>query len=794
MASNPITAGFVNGMVVQVAGFTGADTFFNAGTLVNGGIANGQIIVNVTTTQIITTLIHGSASATSNGTILQIGTSLQACAGLSSLFTDASLVTTVVNPNTADTLGNYGFGAQAGIYYVQIYGNGITTQMKQIVVPCTTLSTCAVAGAGTVASITFSSPLTGGVITTTGTVGCPTCVTGTFAVGTTPIGNGTQAPTSSTAVLDMSTIAGADLGAKMNNCATALPATGGTCIGDNLPTSQTLSTSVTTAKAVVYTFNGQTISQSANINFGGSGANSGINSCKGAQPTFTKAANIDQITLTGNGTFVRCVTLVGVGVSFTGNGIVSNANFSNIESNIVTGEAASAIKATTQTTIIKGNTASGGTAGNPVIMCPCSILYNNVTANGAGDGIDIVSNGIAEGNQVGLNIINAVSNLCGINVTGDAIGTRTHANQITINDSHNGDINAGVCGFPTSTHFLNILFDGDNVNGLLSGGAIGYGFFLNNSVTNTNWLATVENIGCVHLTVCVKRIDTQGNRTIYLNIEPGDVLLDAGTGSSNDVWLFDNAPVTFANLPTPAGNGSHGYCSNCTPGPQIAGSSSGNYVHRSSGFWVGLPSTSWVFGQVASGGVFASSEPVTLTNHTVPGDLLVVGAECSQAASPTLSVSDTQGNTWLPALAVQGNPVPSQWVQLFYAFATLGGADTITVSSAVNLCTFTANIAVEYNKINVFAPLDGAGNSTNGNSVNPTGGSFAVTAGDLVVGIWVDAAGGTNFSGSGFTLRASVLSFFSLEDTTPTGLTSQILGAGNAGNWAIQGAAFKLAQ
>jgi hypothetical protein len=143
MATNPITAGFINGMVVQVAGFTGGDTFFNAGTIVNGGIANGQIIVNVTTTQIITTLVHASASAASNGTLLGIGNSTSGCGGLASLFTDAGLGTTTPNPSTADTLGNYGYGVAPGIYYVQIYGIGITTNIKQYIAPCVPAIGCA---------------------------------------------------------------------------------------------------------------------------------------------------------------------------------------------------------------------------------------------------------------------------------------------------------------------------------------------------------------------------------------------------------------------------------------------------------------------------------------------------------------------------------------------------------------------------------------------------------------------------------------------------------------------------
>jgi hypothetical protein len=245
-----------------------------------------------------------------------------------------------------------------------------------------------------------------------------------------------------TVVLDMAGVAGADLGAKMNNCASALPATGGTCKGDNLNGAQTLSTAVTTAKAVVYTFSGQAISQSAAVSLAAS--NSGIDACRGASPTFTKAGNIDQITMSGAGSFVRCLTLVGVGGSFTGNGIIDNAGSSEVALNTVSGEAAQAIKSGSATAVIRGNAVSGGTAGNPVMSGNGSFVYNTVTANGAGDGIDLGNAALAEGNQIGISLGLAVSGLCGINANIDQIGDRTKNNQIQINDSHNGDVNYGV--------------------------------------------------------------------------------------------------------------------------------------------------------------------------------------------------------------------------------------------------------------------------------------------------------------------------------------------------------------
>jgi hypothetical protein len=150
MTSNPITAGFVNGMTVQVAGFTAGDTYLNAGTLANGVLTNGLTILAVTTTTVTVSLTHANASAGTNGTLLQFGNSVTSCAGLSTVYTDASLVTTTANPLTADGLGNYDGGVVPGVYYVQYYGSGITTTVRQITVDCVVgmVASCGPGGGG----------------------------------------------------------------------------------------------------------------------------------------------------------------------------------------------------------------------------------------------------------------------------------------------------------------------------------------------------------------------------------------------------------------------------------------------------------------------------------------------------------------------------------------------------------------------------------------------------------------------------------------------------------------------
>lgn len=136
MASNPVSAGFVAGMTIQVAGFTGADTYFNAGSIVSNSISNGFTILSVTPTTINFTLVHTNASATSNGTVLQQGNSTTACASLSSVFTDSTLTVAAANPSIADGLGNFNFWASPGQYEVQLYAPTITTKIYGYSIAC----------------------------------------------------------------------------------------------------------------------------------------------------------------------------------------------------------------------------------------------------------------------------------------------------------------------------------------------------------------------------------------------------------------------------------------------------------------------------------------------------------------------------------------------------------------------------------------------------------------------------------------------------------------------------------
>lgn len=620
-------------------------------------------------------------------------------------------------------------------------------------------------------------------------------VTLSASAGQTLYASGASAITGGTIVLDMKGIAGADVGEQANNCQAALPVAGGTCDGGNLTGALIWSTAFTSSKPVTFKFSGQTISQTAAITF--SNPNSGIDGCSGVQPTFTKAGNIDQITLNAANTFARCLTLAGVGGSFTGKGIVASSSAQNsiIYFNNVSSEASQDIDVQSSSTQIVFNVTSHTAATTSMTLSGSGgyAAYNTVTVTG-GHGIGLSGNQLdVSSNRVVLSLSSPISNLCGIIANGDQVGDRVHHNQIFISDSNNGDVNYGICDAPSGTHNLNMLFEGNNISGTLGGTAAAHGFFLNNvNNLNTNWSVTVRDNGCVHITACIKQSDSQNNTVLYEDTEPSDTLYDAGSGSLGATWVFHNQTLSFANLPSPAFNNSSVYCSDCAPGLVAqAGGGSGNLVTRINGLWVGTPNPKWAPIQAIQGSASATSKAVVMPGPVVPHDTIVVGVECNQAASPTITITDSLNSTWTAAKAIQSIPAGNQWIQLFYSSATNGGADTVTATSSVNTCTYMNVVASEYSNILAPSPLDGTGASTNGTGTSVASGSFAVTANDLVVGMFMCAAGGAGTgTGAGFTTRGTDGNS-NLEDTTPSGATSNATGTCNSGGWAAVGVAFK---
>jgi hypothetical protein len=158
MTSNPVTAGFVTGMQIIVAGFTGADTYFNGGSLANGQIVSGFTILSVTSTTITYTLVHANASASTNGTVVQEGNSSTSCAGLATVTSDPALQNTIAQPLVSDYLGNWAAFAAPGVYDVQFYGAGLTTTLRPVTISCVpfTVVTCGLGPGGSNTQVEFN--------------------------------------------------------------------------------------------------------------------------------------------------------------------------------------------------------------------------------------------------------------------------------------------------------------------------------------------------------------------------------------------------------------------------------------------------------------------------------------------------------------------------------------------------------------------------------------------------------------------------------------------------------------
>ena len=430
------------------------------------------------------------------------------------------------------------------------------------------------------------------------------------------------------------------MGAKLNACLAALPAAGGIADATKFASPQKISTQVVDSVPAEILTCGISITQTAQIILSGTYAS--WVGCPQEITYISKAANLDQFTLSNYYTGVYNLQLEGNGATYTGNGIVTVSSGEGvfISNNLIDGEAGDAIyddagtyaqnlitgnhltdygthayesTSTSQQSTFQGNFiyGYGNSTGAAILNTGSSRLANNWATDGSGtvlvddssggqqhavtgntfiqtggwpglktgatsmvagnsvyaggshgpaidgatspgatisgngvnstnaDGIDGGNSTTISDNHISLNI-SGVSGKCGVNLVGDTVGFRSHHNQITISDDA-ADVNYGTCDTPTGSHNLDVVFDGDQVSTTLSGGASVYGHWTNNAAgINTNWSLVVENLGCVHLTACIKRTDAQNNTSVYKDIQQADAALDAGGGSSADIFIIAN--------------------------------------------------------------------------------------------------------------------------------------------------------------------------------------------------------------------------------------------------------------
>ena len=173
------------------------------------------------------------------------------------------------------------------------------------------------------------------------------------------------------------------------------------------------------------------------------------------------------------------------------------------------------------------------------------------------------------------------------------------------------------------------------------------------------------------------------------------------------------------------------------------------------------------------------------------GHLLVaaVGYAGNNIDSVAFTMTDSLGNSWVSAVGPVRRDTHGV-AQIFYVKSSLGGADTVTVTSNSGSAALEL-YAHEYNGTDTSAPLDVTA-SGQGSSTTPSTSAVTTTAANEVI---FGYAGLTNpgAAGSGFTARETLGGDVSEDElVTATGSYSATFSQPSTGQWIALMASFKL--
>jgi hypothetical protein len=203
---------------------------------------------------------------------------------------------------------------------------------------------------------------------------------------------------------------------------------------------------------------------------------------------------------------------------------------------------------------------------------------------------------------------------------------------------------------------------------------------------------------------------------------------------------------------------------------------------------------------------WASSPQTTLTlAEENAGDLLVAGVYF--AASATITITDSLGNSWSPTSAYANttascNDENVSVVEIFYAGGIAAGGNVVTVAQSSGTAPLGAYL-VEYSGARAAGALDGvSGGSAASSTVTMSAGNLSTTsAHDLVVALFAEATtSGTMTAGPGFSAVDTDGTFFSMfEDDLPTGFGPGVIvptanePGGPSDCWVAAAASFRVA-
>jgi hypothetical protein len=193
------------------------------------------------------------------------------------------------------------------------------------------------------------------------------------------------------------------------------------------------------------------------------------------------------------------------------------------------------------------------------------------------------------------------------------------------------------------------------------------------------------------------------------------------------------------------------------------------------------------FVQTAHGsGPAATTQTVTFGSNTAAGNLIFVA--CFGGVVP-VTIADSQGNYW-SQVDITRTSVGARSLSVFYAYATIGGADTITVTS--NGVDFIDLIACEYSNVQtVIDPLDAESTAIGSGTALSSGNATTSAPNDLTVDA-LDAGGGGISVTDGSNVRASFAasSFVVSDQDVASPSTVAATATATTGGWVAQLAAF----
>ncbi|HVJ09778.1 MAG TPA: N,N-dimethylformamidase beta subunit family domain-containing protein [Acidisarcina sp.] len=142
----------------------------------------------------------------------------------------------------------------------------------------------------------------------------------------------------------------------------------------------------------------------------------------------------------------------------------------------------------------------------------------------------------------------------------------------------------------------------------------------------------------------------------------------------------------------------------------------------------------------------AASISTTFPANNTAGDFLIVSGDVARPAGP-VSISDTLGNTYIPAMSPVSDPNQNVTTYLWYVPSCKGGANTVTLipSTAAALEIHVS----EWSGVSATNPVDKSASAT-GNSASVSSGAATTTAnGELIYGytfLLNTASAGTGFT------------------------------------------------